>query len=126
MENRIENSLELKLDGNLNHDDWVRYNKKWQTEKDRLLAQLQEISNLDKQFYDKTGTLLGFLDNAYDLFLKGTMSQRRKIMEIISEKIVYKDKNFDIKLRPVFQELVENNYKYNLADKFERGNVGII
>ena len=111
LENRIENSLELKLDGNLNHDDWVRYNKKWQAEKDRLLAQLQEISNLDKQFYDKTSTLLGFLDNAYDLFLKGTMAQRRKIMEIISEKIVYKDKNFDIKLRPVFQDLVENNYK---------------
>lgn len=112
LENRIENSLELKLDGNLNHEDWVRYNKKWQNEKDKLLMQLQEINDLDKQFYDQTGTLLGFLDNAHDLFLKGTMAQRRKIMNVISEKIVYKNKSFDIKLRPVF---------YGFSDTFEIG-----
>ena len=39
------------------------------------------------------------------------MAQRRKIMNIISEKIVYKNKSFDIKLRPVFQDLVENHCK---------------
>ena len=39
------------------------------------------------------------------------MAQRRKIMNIISEKIVYKNKSFDIKLRTVFQDLVENHCK---------------
>lgn len=30
--------------------------------------------------------------------------------EIISEEITYKDKNFDIKLKPIFQIIVENQY----------------
>ena len=55
------------------------------------------------------------------------MSQHRKIMEIISERIVYKDKNFDIKLRPVFQELVENNYKISKKlSKNRNAEIGII
>ena len=36
-------------------------------------------------------------------------------MEIISEQITYKDKNFDIKLKPIFQTIVEN--QYNLVQK---------
>lgn len=31
-------------------------------------------------------------------------------MEIISEQITYKDKNFDIKLKPIFQTIAENQY----------------
>ena len=58
---------------------------------------------LDKAFYDKADTLLSFTDNAHDYFLKGNLFQKRKIMEIISEQITYKDKNFDIKLKPIFQ-----------------------
>lgn len=37
-------------------------------------------------------------------------------MEIISEEITYKDKNFDIKLKLIFQTIVEN--QYNLIQKF--------
>lgn len=36
-------------------------------------------------------------------------------MEIISEEITYKDKNFDIKLKPIFQTIIEN--QYNLEQK---------
>lgn len=35
-------------------------------------------------------------------------------MEIISEQITYKDKNFDIKLKPIFQTIVENQDKLSL------------
>lgn len=108
LENRIENSIELKLDGNISHEDWVRFNKKWQDEKERFLIQLQTINDLEKQFYDDTGIMLGFLDNIHDLFIRGTMHQRKKIINIIAEAILYKDKHFDIKLRPFFQDLVKN------------------
>lgn len=82
-----------------------------QIEKDKLKIQLEEIDKLDKAFYDKADTLLSFTDNAHDYFLKGNLLQRRKIMEIISEEITYKDKNFDIKRKPVFQTIAENQYK---------------
>lgn len=36
-------------------------------------------------------------------------------MEIISEQITYKDKNFDIKLKPIFQTIIGN--QYNLVQK---------
>ena len=84
-------------------------------EKDKLKIQLEEIDKLDKAFYDKADTLLSFTDNAHDYFLKGNLFQRRKIMEIISELIPYKDKNFDIKLKPIFQTIIEN--QYNLVQK---------
>ena len=73
------------------------------------------MNKLDKQFYAQADLLLGFTDNAHEYFLKGTIEQRRKILEIISEEITYKDKNFDIKLKPIFQTIVEN--QYNLAQR---------
>ena len=103
------------MDNAITHDFWKAQNDKLQIEKDKLKIQLEEIDKLDKAFYDKADTLLSFTDNAHDYFLKGNLLQRRKIMEIISEEITYKDKNFDIKLKPIFQTIVEN--QYNLVQK---------
>lgn len=74
------------------------------------------MDKLDKEFYDKADILLGFTDNAYEYFSKGNIKQRRKILEIISEQITYKDKNFDIKLKPIFQTIVENQYNLVIAE----------
>ena len=115
LENRIEEAFTLKLDNAITHDFWKAQNDKLQIEKDKLKIQLEEIDKLDKAFYDKADTLLSFTDNAHDYFLKGNLLQRRKIREIISEQITYKDKNFDIKLKPIFQTIVEN--QYNLVQK---------
>ena len=114
LENRIENAFELKLDGTITHDFWKSQNDKWQNEKDRLKIQLDEIDRLDREFYEKADIMLGFTDNAYKYFLKGNTAQKRKILEIISEEITYKDKKFDIKLRPIFQTIAENQYKLSL------------
>ena len=101
LEDRIEKAFEDKLDGNITHEQWKTYNDKWQNQKDKLLIQLEEINKLDKQFYKQADTLLRFLDDAYDLFLHGTVSQKRKILEIISEKIIYKNKQLNIVLKPI-------------------------
>ena len=110
LENRIENAFELKLDGTITHDFWKKQNDRFQAEKDRLYIQLEEINKLDKQFYEQADTLLSFTDNAYEYYLKGSIAQRRKILEIISEKITYKDKTFNLILKPVFQTIAENQY----------------
>ena len=116
LENRIEQAFILKLDGTITHDFWKTQNDKWQAEKDKLKIQLDEIDKLDKQFYEQADTLLSFTDNAYEFYLQGNTTQRRKILEIISEKITYKDKTFNLILKPVFQTIVEN--QYNLRDNF--------
>ncbi len=75
-----------------------------------MYIQLEEINKLDKQFYEQADALLRFTDNAYEYYLKGSITQRRKILEIISEKITYKDKTFNLILKPVFQTIIENQY----------------
>lgn len=65
---------------------------------------------MDKQFYEQFDALLRFTYNAYEYYQKGTTAQRRKILEIISEKITYKDKIFNIDLKPVFRTIAENQY----------------
>lgn len=110
MENRIEKLFQEKLDENITHEQYKKYNEKWLAEKDKLYIQLAEINKLDKRFYEQADTLLGFTDNAYEYYLKGNIAQRRKILEIISEKITYKDKTFNLILKPVFQTIAENQY----------------
>ena len=69
------------------------------------------MDKLDKEFYEKADILLGFTDNAYKYFLKGNSKRKKKILEIISEDIKYKNKIFEIKLKPIFQTIVKNQYK---------------
>ena len=111
LENRIEKAFTFKLDGNITYEFWKTQNDKWQTEKDKLKIQLDEMDKLDKEFYEKADILLGFTDNAYKYFLKGNFKRKKKILEIISEDIKYKNKIFEIKLKPIFQTIVENQYK---------------
>ncbi|MCD7879296.1 MAG: recombinase family protein, partial [Candidatus Gastranaerophilales bacterium] len=106
LESRIEKLFQEKLDNVITFDEWKKYNEKWHIEKDKLCIQLEEINKLDKSFYEQADTLLGFMDNAHDYFLKGSLAQKRKVVEIISEKISYKDKVFNLKLKPIFQTIV--------------------
>ena len=46
------------------------------------------------------------------------MHQRKKIINIIAEAILYKDKHFDIKLRPFFQDLVKNQLELAKNSKY--------
>jgi len=108
LEKRIENAYTDKLDGVISYEQWKRNNVKWQIEKDKLYLQLNEMKELDKQFYEKSDLLLGFTENVHEYFSKGSANQKRRILEIIAEEITYKDKELNIKLRPIFQTIVEN------------------
>lgn len=115
LENRIEKAFEDKLDDNITSEQWKTYNDKWHSEKDRLRIELENMDKLDREFYEQADIVLGFTDNASEYCCKGNIEQRRKILDIISEKITYKDKSFDIELRPIFQTIAQN--QYNLCTK---------
>lgn len=82
--------------------------------------QLEEINRLEKQLNEQVDVLLGFVDNAYSYFQVGTFAQKRKIIEIISEKVSYKDKTLNIELKPIFQSIVENQYNFSLENSNNR------
>lgn len=110
LDNRIEQAYNDKLDGIRSYDEWKPLNDKWTAERDKLYIQLNGMNELDKQFYQKTDMLLGFTENVHEYFKKGNFDQRRRILEIISDGITYKDGELNIKLKPVFQSIVENQY----------------
>ena len=97
------------MDGNINQKQYKSYNDKWQAEKDKLYIQLDEINKPDNRFYNQSDSLLDFTENAYQYYLKGNALQKRRIIEIIKDKITYKDK-LNIELKPIFQTIVENQY----------------
>ena len=68
LENRITQAYNDKLDGVITYDEWHPLNKKWTEEKDKLFIQLNEMKELDKQFYQKTDMLLGFTENVHKYF----------------------------------------------------------
>ena len=111
LSNRIESAFNEKLDHNITHEEWEKYNSKYQAEKAKLMLQLQEIEKVDTEFYEHASTLLSFTEDAYNLFLTGSLEQKKKVLEIISEEIVHQDKNIYIKLRPVFRTIAQNQYK---------------
>ncbi len=98
------------MDGNINQKQYKSYNDKWQAEKDKLYIQLDEINKPDNRFYNQSDSLLDFTENAYQYYLKGNALQKRRIIEIIKDKITYKDKKLNIELKPIFQTIVENQY----------------
>ena len=102
--------LDLYARGDITYEKWKADNLVCQAEKDKLLLQLNEINELDKQFYEKTDMLLGFTENVHEYFKKGDARQRRRILEIISEEVTYKDGELNIKLKPIFQSIVENQF----------------
>lgn len=101
LDKRIDSAFVAKLDGEITQDYWKTNNDKWTAERDKLYIQLNEINDLDKQFYEKTDMLLGFIENVYEYFKNGTPSQRRRILKIISEKFSFKNKEFNLMLKPV-------------------------
>ena len=110
IEQRIENLFKEKLDGIIEQEQYQKYNDKWQIEKDKLYMQLDELNKIDSRFYKQSDSLLDFTDNAYEYYLKGNTAQKRRIIEIIKNKITYKDKELNIELKPIYQTIVENHY----------------
>lgn len=120
LEKRIEKAFQEKLDENITHDFWKINNDKWHTEKNKLYIKLQEINKFDKTFYEQSNVLLKFIDDAYDLYLQGSLEQRKRIINIISQNLSYKDKEFSIELKPVFQTIVQNAYNLRIKNANNR------
>lgn len=55
------------------------------------------------------------------------LEERKRVLEIISDEITYKDGELNIKLKPIFQSLVENQYISALKNDSNRSaETGII
>ena len=109
-ERKIKTILNLYSNEDMTYEQWKAENQECLAQKDKLIIQLNEMNELDRQFYEKTDMLLGFTENVHEYFQKGNSQQRRRILEIISDEVTFKNGELNIKLKPLFQSIVENQY----------------
>lgn len=106
----IDNAYMDKLDNNITHEEWKKKDTKWRAERDKLYIRLKEIDKINEQFKEKSNTILDFCEDAHNLFLNGSIDQKRRIVKIVCSNLIYKDKELSIELNSVFKTLVENAY----------------
>lgn len=78
--------------------------EEWETERRKLILEEQEVLKTTKTFFEQSNQLLEFCKDCHSAFLKGNAELKRKIIKIVCSNFSY----------------------YNLTDKFEIGNIGII
>ena len=105
LNNRIQQAYEDKCDGKVSEEFWQKNSKKWHEEISDLEDQRARINKADEEFYNMCEMLLKFCKNAHDMYLNGTVEERRFITTTVISNITYHDKNLDIELFPVFYTL---------------------
>ena len=105
LQNRIEQAYQDKCDGKVDEEFWNATNKKWHAEKTELINQLQRMNKADEEFYNMCEMLLKFCKNAHEMYLNGTVEEKRFITSTIISNMTYYDKKLDIELFPVFYTL---------------------
>ena len=75
---------------------------------------MQRINEADEKFYDTCEQLLKFAKNAYDMFMNGTVEDKRFITQIVLSNSTYYNKKLDVELHPVFDIL------FRLAKEYEQ------
>lgn len=116
LQKRIEQAYQDKCDGLVDEEFWQKNNKKWHAEKTELLNQLQRMNKADEEFYNMCEMLLKFCKNAHEMYLKGTVQEKRFITSTIISNMKYYNQKLDIELFPVFYTLSDLIKDYNIQN----------
>ncbi len=109
---RIRQAYDDKCDGKIDEDFWKERNQEYHAERAELIEKLQRINEADEKFYDTCEQLLKFAKNAYDMFMNGTVEDKRFITQIVLSNSTYYDKKLDVELHPVFDTLFRLTKEY--------------
>lgn len=102
---RIRQAYDDKCDGKIDEQFWRERNKEYHAEKTELIEKLHRINEADVKFYDTCEKLLKFAKDAYNMFLNGTVEDKRFITQTVISNSSYYDGKLDIELHPVFDTL---------------------
>ena len=102
---RIKQAYEDKCDGTIDEDFWREINKSYHAEKTELIEALHRVNEADIRFYETCEKLLKFARNAHQMFLNGSVEDKRFITQTILSNATYYDGNFDVELHPAFDTL---------------------
>ena len=73
--------------------------------KKTLIEQLNRINEADVKFYDTCEKLLAFAKDSYNMFMNGTVEDKRFITKTVLSNATYYDGKLDVELHPAFDTL---------------------
>ena len=82
--------------------------------KKTLIEQLNRINEADVKFYDTCEKLLKFAQDAHNMFLHGTIEDKRFITQTVLSNATYYDGKLDVELHPVFDTLFRLSKEHEL------------
>ena len=74
-------------------------------EKTELIEALHRVNEADVRFYETCEKLLKFARNAHQMFLNGSVEDKRFITQTVLSNSSYYDGNFDVELHPALDTL---------------------
>ena len=80
--------------------------------KKTLIEQLNRINEADVKFYDTCEKLLAFAKDSYNMFMNGTVEDKRFITKTVLSNATYYDGKLDVELHPAFDTLFRLSKEY--------------
>lgn len=111
---RIRQSYDDRCDGTIEEDFWKKINQEYHTEKAELIEQLNRINEADVKFYDTCEKLLAFAKDSYNMFMNGTVEDKRFITQTVLSNATYYDGKLDVELHPAFDTLFRLSKEHEL------------
>ncbi len=109
---RIRQAYDDRCDGTIEEDFWKKINQEYHAEKAELIEQLNRINEADVKFYDTCEKLLAFAKDSYNMFMNGTVEDKRFITQTVLSNATYYDGKLDVELHPAFDTLFRLSKEY--------------
>ena len=109
-----KNCYDDRCDGTIEEDFWKKINQEYHTEKAELIEQLNRINEADVKFYDTCEKLLAFAKDSYNMFMNGTVEDKRFITQTVLSNATYYDGKLDVELHPAFDTLFRLSKEHEL------------
>jgi site-specific DNA recombinase len=107
LQTRIDQAYLDKLDRKISEEFWQSHTKKWMVEKEQLATKLLATQKADTHYLENANLILELAKKAATLFKNQKAEQKRRLIDLLVSNCSYKDKKFDVQLKPVFAEIVK-------------------
>lgn len=107
IQSRINQAYLDKLDGKITEEFWLSKTNEWQEELATLQCQLNAYENVDMPYYESGRKLLELAKHAYQLYLRGTVEEKRKILQLVQSNSKLNNGKLEYHLRKPFNWMAE-------------------
>jgi site-specific DNA recombinase len=107
LSNRLETLYEDKLDGRIDVAFYDRKSREWRAEQSRMLQLIDDHQKAEHSYMDEGVRILELAQKAGDLFDRQTDKEKRKLLNCLMERAVWKGGALAIEFRQPFDMLLD-------------------